>query len=291
MSSTAVQTWVASRWLPLGAAVAATLAIYAPVVANMAAEWAKFPSLSHGFAVPIISAYLLWTRREAIAVEPFDSSLAGLAIFVCSLVMLVTGSLGGEPFIARLSFPLALMGVVLFLAGPRVIRHAWMSLAFLTFMIPLPYVTLKALTYQARLFDASVTAAALRRLRVPVFQDGVMLYLPDITLEVADDCSSVPAIAALMVLGAAYAQVHPRPGWARIALTLAAVPLGLAANLVRLILTSVAAYYLGRIALDNVIHRFSGTSVFMATVVLLIVLDSALNRISRRSSWSGPAHG
>lgn len=291
MSGAPFQALLASRWLPLGAALAATLALYAPVIVGMAAAWAKFPSLSHGFAVPFISAYLAWTRREAIAAEPLGRSVAGLAIFLCSLLMLVIGSLGGESFITGLSFPLVLMGVVLFLAGPRVMKRAWMSLAYLAFMIPLPYIALHALTYRARLFDAGVTATGLRWLRIPVFQDGVMLHLPNMTLEVADDCSSVPAIAALMALGVAYAQVHPRPGWVRSALTLAAVPLGLAANLVRLIATSMAVYYLGDIALDNVIHRFSGTSVFMATVVLLVTLDSALIRISRGGVWRASAHG
>jgi len=151
-------------------------------------------------------------------------------------------------------------------------------------MIPLPYLTLKALTYQSRLFDAGLTATALGWLGVPVLRDGVMLQLPNMMLEVADDCSSVPAIAALLALGAAYAQLQARPTWLRAVLTLAAAPLGLLSNIVRLILTSLGAYYLGPIALNNVIHKFNGTTVFLATVVLLVVLDALLTRIWRRAS-------
>jgi exosortase len=128
-----------------------------------------------------------------------------------------------------------------------------------------------------------MTATALGWLGVPVLRNGVLLVLPNITLEVADDCSSVPAIAALVALGAAYGQMQPRPGWLRAALTLAAAPLGLLSNIVRLILTSLAAYYIGPVALENVIHKFSGTSVFLLTVALLVVLDSALLRLSRRT--------
>jgi exosortase len=109
-----------------------------------------------------------------------------------------------------------------------------------------------------------------------------MLHLPNMTLEVADECSSVPAIAALLALGAAYAQLQVRPTWIRAVLTLAAAPLGLLSNIIRLILTSLSAYYFGPIALNNVIHKFNGTSVFLATVVLLVLLDTCLTRFWTR---------
>ena len=270
------------EWLALGLAVAAAVALYVPILIGLVGDWTEYPSLSHGFAVPLISAYLLWNRRHVLAEAPVKGSLTGLPVIVAALAMLVIGSLGGESFVARLSLPLTLVGVVLFLMGERVLRQAWVAIAYLAFMIPLPYLTLKALTYQSRLFDAGLTATALGWLGVPVLQNGVMLQLPNMTLEVADECSSVPAIAALLALGAAYAQLQARPTWIRAVLTLAAAPLGLLSNIIRLILTSLSAYYLGPIALNNVIHKFSGTSVFLATVVLLVVLDTFLTRLWKR---------
>jgi len=270
-------------WVALALAVVAALALYAPVIAGMATEWSERPSLSHGFAVPLISAYLLWSRRRLLAEAQVRGSLLGLPIILAAITMLVAGSLGGESFVARLSLPLMLFGIVLFLMGRRVAAQAWVAVAYLVFMVPLPYVTLKALTYQSRLFDAGLTANAVGWLGVPVLRSGVMLHLPNMTLEVADDCSSVPAIAALLALGAAYAQMQARPAWARVILTLSAAPLGLFSNIVRLILTTLGAYYLGPIALNNVIHKFNGTSVFLATVLLLVTLDAVLARFYQRT--------
>jgi exosortase len=271
-------------WLALGVAVLAVLGLYAHVIAGMAAEWSEFPSLSHGFAVPLISAYLLWNRRHLLAEAPIPGSFAGLPLIGLALGMLIIGSLGSESFIARLSLPLVLLGTALFLMGTSVARHAWVAIAYLAFMIPLPYLTLKALTYQSRLFDAGLTATALQWLGVPVLRDGVMLQLANMTLEVADDCSSVPAIAALLALGAAYAQIQARPTWIRATLTLSAAPLGLLSNIIRLILTALGAYYLGPIALNSVIHKFNGTTVFLLTVVLLVGLDTLLTRVWKRAS-------
>ncbi len=269
------------RWAPFAVALAAILAVYSPVLAAMAVEWAKFPSLSHGFAVPLISAYLIWRRRELIVAEPLGSASSGLAVFLVALGILAAGSLSGETFLSRLSFPLALLGIALFLAGPRVTGHIWPAIAYLLFMIPFPYLTFKAVTYYSRLFDARVTASALRWLGVPILQQGVMLHLPMVTLEITDDCSGVQAVAALVALGAAYGQIHPRATWIRVALTLSAAPLGLVSNIVRLILTALGVYYLGPVMLTSVIHRFGGTTVFLATVVLLTGLDRFLVRTAR----------
>lgn len=269
-----------SAWLPLAIAVIGTLALYAPVLLGMAADWARFPSQSHGFAVPALSAYLIWTRRDAIVSPARDggaaAAVAGLATLTLALLALVIGTLTGETFLARASLPVALLAVVLVVGGPAVLGGVWIGLAYLFFMVPLPYLALKTLTYPSRVFDATATAAALHALGVPVLQDGVMLHLPNMTLEVAEECSSVPAIAALIALGVAYAEMHPRPIAVRVVLALSAAPLGLAANVLRLILTSLAAYWLGRIALGNVIHRFGGTTVFLATILLLLLEDRLL---------------
>jgi exosortase len=275
---------IASSWISLCAALVVTGALYAPVMASMAGEWAEFPSLSHGFAIPVIAGYLLWQRRKPIASEQRAPSALGFVLLVPAVMLLVIGTLGGEPFLARISLPLALLGVVLVLGGSGLARQTAPGVAYLFLMIPLPYVTITALTYQVQIFDATITTAALRWLGVPVLREGVMLHLPDITLEVAEVCSSVQGIVALLALGVAYGQVGGRPPWARAVLAISTIPLGLASNAFRITITALAAFLLGPIALNNVIHRFSGTTVFLLTLLLLLGLDSLFARLSRGAS-------
>ena len=269
------------QWTTLAVAMVAVLAVYAPVLAGMLVEWATIPSLSHGFAVPLISVYLLWRRRDLIAAASLGGSSTGLAVLAAALAILAAGSVSGETFLSRVSIPLALLGITLFLVGPRVTRHMWPAIAYLVFMVPLPYLMVKTAMTQSRLFEAETTARMLRWLGVPVLQQGVMLRLPALTLEIAEDCSSVRTVAALVALGAAYAQIGPRAPWVRVALTLSAAPLGVAANIVRLVLTGLGAYHLGPVALESIFHQFSGTTVFLATVVLLVALDRLLVRLGR----------
>lgn len=266
-------------WLRLGLAGLAIVAAYFRIFPLLIEEWSSFPSLSHGFAIPVIAGYLIWIRRGQIAGIAAAPSWGGVPVVVGSLALYTVGTLGGEPFVARVSFPLTLLGAALFLAGIGVAKELLPGIGYLFFMIPLPYVTLKSLTDQSRLFDATVTAAVLPWLGVPVFQQGFLLHLPNITLEVADECSSIPAIAALLALGAAYGYVNGRSRVLRWALLVSAVPLGLASNMFRIITTAAGAYYFGPIALNNVIHLWNGTTVFLLTLGALALLDTILRRL------------
>ena len=274
-AATAVHPTGAWTWLLLPSALA--IVIYAPLVPALVQEWSEFPSLSHGFAVPLIAAYLLWTRRDRIAAAPWEPSLAGLPVLVLGVAMFAIGIRADEVFLARLSLPVTLLGVTLFVAGWRFVSAAWLGIAYLVFMVPAPYSTLKILTQRSRLVDADAAAAILQMLGVPLYQDGVMLYLPNIALEVADDCSSIPAIAALLSLGVVYASLSRSGLPIRFALVAGTIPLAIGANIIRITLTAAAAYYIGPWTLGGFWHKFSGTVTFMLTFLLLMLVDQALS--------------
>ena len=274
----------ASHWLWLLLPCALVVALYVPLVPALVAEWTEFPSLSHGFAVPLIAVYLLWTRRERIAAAPWAPSLAGLPVVALGAAAFALGIRGDEIFLARLSLPITLLGVSLFVGGWAFTRTVWLGIFYLVFMIPAPYSTLKILTQRSRLFDADAAAAVLQVLGVPVYQDGVMLHLPNIALEVADDCSSIPAIVALLSLGVVYASLSRSALPIRTALVLGTVPLAIGANIVRITLTAAAAYYIGPWTLAGFYHKFSGAVTFVLTFFLLTLVDQLLSWATRR--WS-----
>jgi exosortase len=270
--------WLLPPWI-------AAVALYAPLIPGLVYEWAKFPSLSHGFAIPFIAAYLVWARRERIlALAPMPSAW-GFPVLIAGLAVFVLGMRASEPFVARVSLPLILLGLSLVLAGARITRQTWPGILYLLFMIPLPWGTVKQVTYRSRLFDAEATATLLRLMGIPVHHDGVLLHLPNVNLEVADACSSIPAIAALLSLGVAYAAVAQRPMWIRITLILATMPLAIGANIIRITSTAAAAYWIGVWTLGTSYHMFNGTVNFLFTFILLMVLDAILVRLA----WRRPA--
>ena len=111
---------------------------------------------------------------------------------------------------------------------------------------------------------------------MPVYQQGFLLHLPNITLEAP--AAQHPG-RALLALGAAYGYLNRRPRAIRVTLLVSAIPLGIASNIFRIVTTAAGAYYIGPIALHNVIHMWNGATVFLLTFGALALLDAGLRRL------------
>ena len=270
---------VESPWSRVAVGIAAVLAIYVPVCSGLVHDWSNFPSMSHGFIVPLIAAAMLWARRAELDNRLIAPTWWGLPVLVAGLTIYVVGTLALEPFVARVSLLISLAGAIVFLAGGSVTRVILPSLGYLAFMIPLPYVTVHGLTDHLRVIEATATASLLPLFGVPVLQDGFLLHLANTTLEVAEVCSSVPAMMSLLALGAAFGSITHRPRSVHIVLILAAIPLGLLSNIVRITMTAAGVHYVGMVTLHSVFHSWHGTMVFLMTVGALTLLDSSLMRL------------
>lgn len=267
-------------WAPLGLAVGVMAPVYGPELPELVADWTAHPNLSHGFAVPVIAAYLAWQRRsDLLRLDPAPT-WSGLPLVVAAFGLYLLGTFGGEPFLARISLLPALLGSVLLLGGWGQARVLMPSIGYLAFMIPLPYLALKQVTDSARQLDASAAALALPWLGVPVLRDGYYLYLPNTTLEVADVCSSIPAVAALLSLGAGLGLARRRSRGHTLILLFASAPLGVLSNIVRITLTGAGVHYFGPWVLATIPHLWSGTTVFLATFGALVLLDRVLRTVT-----------
>ena len=130
---------LARTWLWLAAPVFATAVLYVPIFPRLVHEWTQSSNLSYGFAIPGVAAYLLWVRRGRLRAIAPSPSLLGLPLLVSGLAGLVIGVNGEESFLARISLPVTLLGLALFLGGREVFRHTWVAIAYLAFMVPLPW--------------------------------------------------------------------------------------------------------------------------------------------------------
>src|SRR5579875_1500713 len=82
-------TSVRSRWqqhLPSLILLALVIAIYAGVLVKLVHDWYTDPDFSHGFLVPLFSAYLLWTKRRALRSTPVRQSWGGVPLVVLAII-------------------------------------------------------------------------------------------------------------------------------------------------------------------------------------------------------------
>jgi exosortase len=251
--------------------------LYYRVFLGLVNDWWSNSAYSHGVLIPFLSGYLIWQRRKELSDAHKQPSYIGFGIFLLGLISFIVGTVGGEEIIQRLSLPLSLLGLVFYLGGSQVVRLCLFPVAYLVMMIPLPFPIYRLASLRLRLFDSRVAEAVLPFLGVPVYREGYFLFLPNVVLEVADACSGVLSIVALMAIGVFY--VHQVRSQRRLLLWLAIVPIAVAANAIRIVLVSAMSHHLGDWVLGTTFHRLTGTFNFLLGFLVLVMMHQALERI------------
>jgi exosortase len=266
--------------------------LYRDALAGLVRQWWNEPDYSHGFLIPLLAGYLVWERGprlRRLAVAP--AAAAGLSVLALGVALFLLADLAAELFVMRASLLVVLAGLALHLGGREHLRVLAFPLLYLALMIPPPAIVFNALTFPLQLFAAGAATSTLQLLDVPVLREGNVITLAHAKLEVAEACSGVRSLLALVALATTYAY-FTRPGlWARAILVASAVPIAIAANAGRVAATGVLAHVFGEEVAQGFFHGFSGWLVFLAAFVLLCLEGVVLtrtaavleHRISRRS--------
>ncbi|MGA8761459.1 MAG: exosortase, partial [Candidatus Sulfotelmatobacter sp.] len=225
------------------ALVGLLLWLYAPTLDHLARQWWHDPNFSHGFFVPLFSAFVIWQERAQLARLSLQPSWWGLFYLAFALCLLVVGQMGAELFLSRFSLVLALGSLtVLFLGWPffRAILFPW---AFLLLMIPIPAIVFNQITFPLQLLASRLASGTLALLGVPVLREGNVLILSTMALEVAEACSGIRSLMSLATLAIIYGYLMERRVATRLLLALAALPIAVVANSLRIVGTGLLVQY------------------------------------------------
>jgi exosortase len=273
-----------------GALLAMLLAVmYADVLVRLQQQWYDEPDYSHGFLVPIVVAYLVWERRQRLRLLKAESDIRGLVLLVFGLLALIVGSLGAELFLQRFSLIMVIAGLVLFLLGRAFLRALLFPIACLFFMIPLPTIVVNTVAFPLQLFAAKTAAFCLLNFGIPAMREGNLIVLADTTLEVAEACSGIRSLQALVALGTIYAYFSQHSMWKRLALIALSVPIAIIANAFRVTGTGLLAHYWGTEAAEGFYHTMSGWLIFVVAFLLLVACGLVLSRMGWDKRKGSPA--
>ena len=275
------------RWYLIGV-VLLLCALYWKIVPSMVQQWYQDENYSHGFIVPLISGYFLYTRWDELKETLLTRCNAGLFLVLYGLMQLMVGWLGTEYFSMRSSLIVILAGLVLYLFGRGVFKIALLPIAYLFFMIPIPYIIYDAAAFPLKIFVTKVSVATLKAIGIVVMREGNIIMFPDLTLEVADACSGIRSLISLLALAVAYAFFLRISPLKRLLLICAAVPIAVFTNSVRVIVTGILAQHWGAKAAEGFFHEFAGMVVFALAMVMLVSLGALLAKGKPESPVSEP---
>lgn len=284
MSTTAqaLETRKSLEWIVWpGILAGLTFILYAPVLKGLVQNWWGNPDYGHGFLVPVFSGYILWREREKWMNTEIRPSNFGLLVMIGAVVVLLGGSLGAELFTTRISLLLLIAGMILFLAGWKMLRAVSFPLAFLLLMIPIPVIIYNQITFPLQLLASRFATFWLELVRVPVLREGNVLILPNYSLEVVEACSGIRSLMTLLTLAIAYGFLVERRRWVRYTLAILMVPIAIVSNAIRIMGTGVLTFHFGPKAAEGFFHEFSGWIIFLAALVLMFLCHWILRHIGK----------
>jgi len=294
-------------WKPLLVAAALGV-IYSAVLAKLGSQWWTDENYSHGLLIPFIIGYILWSERDRfIGIAKAPQLGWGAAAVAGALLVLLAGTAGAELFLQRASLVLMLGGIVVYFWGWRVLRLMLVPLALLALAIPIPVIVFNKIAFPLQLFASRCAVWAMRLFDIPVLRQGNVIELMPLNsltpkkLEVVEACSGIRSLMTLLTLAVVYAYfTHPRGDgggattggrfnwlksygfWRASMLVLAAVPIAIITNALRVSGTGVLSHYYGTEIADGFFHSFSGWVVYIVAFLLLFALGSLLDLIGKR---------
>ncbi|HEX8896016.1 MAG TPA: exosortase A [Terriglobales bacterium] len=269
-----------------GLLVAVLLALYAPVLVRLVRQWWTDPDYSHGFLVPLLSAYLLWQRRDKLAEVARRPSNWGLLVVLGSLGLLFLGSLGAELFLTRISIIGTICGLIAYFSGWKLLRAMAFPLAFLLFAVPIPVIIYNEIVFPLQFLASRFATSCLETLNLfPIMREGNVLIMPGMRLEVVEACSGIRSLMSLLALAAGYGYLAEKSIAVRWFLFLAMVPLAIVSNGTRVMITALMTNYIGPKAAEGFMHEFSGWVIFVVATALFLGLHSLTIFVRKKMGW------
>jgi exosortase len=254
------------------ASLALWVAVYFPTMRWLGERWtASVWTDEHGLFMPPLIAVLAYMTLRDDPREGAESSAWGFALLAPALAVglvdtvLRTGYLGVFALIASLP------GLSLLLLGARRTRMLAVPLALGLLMVPLPATV--ATTVGLRHLTAAAVEPLLYAMGFSALRRGTVIQLAgdQNTFVVADACSGTATLYAgvtVAIVLACYARTH----WRRAALLTAAVPLAIAANVIRVVALILMASGIGHWIMESPLHPLTGVATFLVVVAGLLAI-------------------
>lgn len=252
----------------------------------LAIAWWDDPNSGHGLLLAPLSFYLAW--KAGVSPKAAPQPVLGMVMLVLAVLARYASDLAAELFVMRCSMLLAAGGLVVFTAGVRQLLHWWLPFTLLTLSIPIPEVILNTIALPLQ-FNASKIGAALLRMRdIPIRLSGNVILMPGQQLFVAEACSGLRSLTALLSLGVLLGALFLRLWPLRLLLISLTIPVAILINGVRIFVTGFLVYFVSPEMGKGFMHTSEGMlmfgGAFLITGLITWIMSKGEDYYSRRKN-------
>lgn len=229
-----------------------------PVLAEMNSRWWGDPQYSFAYVVPGFTAWWLWSRRERMPEWLPWPNWWGLVLVGFGLLTQLTGAVYFVQWLEGASLVPVIAGLIWFYGGWPLLSWAWPAVLYLIFLVPLPYSVQTALSGPLQVMATRFSTYALQTLGFPAVSEGTIVLINEVRIGVVEACNGLGMILAFVALTTAVIMVIRRQWPDKLVIWMSAIPIAMAANVARIIVTAAAATWFGEAAAKVVFHDLAG---------------------------------
>ena len=274
----AARRWDTISFVLTGTLFLAILFLYFPFLQTLVGDWETNDNYSHGYFIPVIIGYMIFSLRKDLARTALCPSNSGLLLIIGGLMMLIVAKIGSEFFLQRCSIIIVTLGTVHFIFGQGFLKKLAIPILYAIFMIPLPAIIWNKIAFPMQLFGSYLTEKLVYFIGIPVYREGNVLHLAETTLEVVAACSGLRSLVIMFAMSTLLVWMSELSTIRKWILFLAAAPVAIISNIIRLTLTAILASRYGSEIAEGFLHDFSGLVTFIVGFLLLLLVNKIISR-------------
>ncbi len=265
-------------WALLASGVAAIGWAYWPTIETMADKWSSDPQYSHGYLVPLFSAYLIW-RTKAFDQIGRPAPLLGAALLIVAICFRWLA--GGLLFHQLDAVALLLsLGALAFVTGGVPLAKATApAVLFLAFMVPLPYEIERNVGGPLKVAATHSSTYLLQTLGHPAIAEGHIILIDDVRLGVVDACSGLKMLMTFSAFAVGAILLLDRTRFEKLMILFGILPIAVVTNVLRITATGVAHTMSHDKDVLNFTHDLHGWLMMPAGLALLGLQLWCLSRL------------
>lgn len=262
------------------------LMLYVPVFHDLFVTVWNTDTQSHGPIVLGIGLWFFYFKTRQILEKPQTfkpAPLLGWPLIILGAGLYLVGYSQSVYIISILSLVFILCGLICIVFGAHIALKYWFALFFFIFLIPWPSSVIDTLTQPMKIAVSFAADHLLYALDYPIARSGVILQIGQYKLLVADACAGLNSLFTLEAIGLLYINViNHQAFWRNVLLAVLIVPISFTSNVLRVCTLALITFHMGDEAGQGFLHNFSGMILFLTALILIIVIDSLIQKIAEK---------
>ena len=273
-------------------AAIALLPAWHPLLQALSLSWHN-DEYTHILLILPLAALIIFLERKSVRNAYRWGVFSGLALMAIAAVSAFAAyfcrhSLTPDVLLALEVLALVVwwIGSFVLCFGPGLARAFSFTILLLFGLVPLPGIILDRIIALLQIGSAWSAYGLFAICGVPVVQNGVLLTIPNLTLQVAHECSSIRSSSMLLVTTIVVAEVLLHSPWKKALLIALAIPLSVAKNGLRIFVIAMLGTRVDPGYLTGSLHRQGGILFFAIALTCIFAVLAVLQRGERMTAHS-----